>query len=153
MCPENAVEHTSLSRGLALSIMQVAMILASTLQAVSRWSGIAEIVLVAYLLVWVLLAINRAISGDKHGPTSMQVPCHGSSRLADGSHVFRAPDVATAVIAPVPVLEGSLDEGIIIYHGSKVIALVVGVQAVAHPFPVPLWPAQTRPGVYSNWER
>lgn len=101
-----------------------------------------------YLLIRVLLTIHRAIGSDQQGTTGVQIPGHGTSRLADGSHIARAANVPTAVIPPVPVLQGALYQGIIIDHGCRVVAFVVRVQAVANPFPVPTGPINQK--IYSS---
>ena len=95
----------------------------------------------SYLFIGILLTVNGPISSHQHGSACAQVFCHSTSRSTDSSHVLRPANVTTSIVAPVPVLQGGLDEGIIIYHGCRVVAFIVGVQAVTYPLPMPLWPA------------
>ena len=102
--------------------------------------GLEGEVSLKHLLVGVLLAVHRAISSDQQSSTGVQIPGHCTSCLADGSHIVRPANVPTAVVPPVPVLQGGLYQGIVINHGCRVIAFIVRVQAVADPLPVPIWP-------------
>lgn len=95
-----------------------------------------------YLLVRVLLTVHRAISSNQQSTAGVQIPGHGTSRMADGSHIVGAANVPTAVVPPVPVLQGALYQGIIINHGCRIVAFIVGVQAVTDPLPVPVGPVR-----------
>lgn len=81
----------------------------------------------AYLLIGVLLAVHRPISSDQQSAPSVQVSGHSSSRVADGCYIVRAAYVPTAVIPPVPMLQGALYEGVVVDHGCRVVAFIVGV--------------------------
>ncbi len=114
-------------------------ILSANISSISciAWSGSSLV----YLFIGILLTVNGTISSHQHGSTCAQIFCHSIGRSTDSSHVFRPANIAASIMAPVPVLQGGLDEGIIIYHGCRVVAFIVGVQAVTYPLPMPLWPA------------